>query len=156
MIKFKNWLAPVFDTKLHERKYMPAGEAVEADYKEHFDENGVRSLVVDGQRNTYDEIQSHRDSVDINLIIKRYMNGDFTALDRANPVFMDISSMPSTFAEWLEAQARAKEYFYSLDPDVRAQFNNSYEQFLNGMIVPTKKEEVKKEEVKKEVSDESK
>lgn len=148
-MKFKNWLAPIFDVKLHERHYMPSGEAVEDDYKEHFDADGVRSLVIDGQRNTFDEIQSHRDSVDINLLIKRYMNGDFTALDRANPMFIDISDMPKTFAEWLESQARAKDYFYSLDPDVRAQFNNSYEQFLNQMIVPNQNSEEPVQEVGK-------
>lgn len=139
MPKFKTWLDRLTNTS-REHYFMPAGEKVENDYKEHFDENSVRALVVDGQRNTYDEIQSHRDSVDINLLVKRYMNGDFTALDRSKPVFMDLSLMPQTLAAWKEVEANGKRYFYSLDPDTRALFNNSYEQFVNQIVVPNKVE----------------
>lgn len=121
----------LLNPELHEHYYMNPGEQVEDDYKEHFDKNGVRILKKDGKRNTYDEIQSYAESCDINVIMKRYINGDFTVFDKNNPQYIDCTVFPETYAEWFELGQKAQRYFNELDPEIRSKFNNSFEQFLS-------------------------
>lgn len=123
----KTWLDALFT---HEHIYAPSGERVEDTYKVHYDKNGVRSLVKDGKKNTYDEIQSHAESVDIEVILKRFAHGDLSALGTSNPLYIDTTEMPDNYAEWFDMVQKSTDYFNSLAPDIRAQFNNSVEQFL--------------------------
>lgn len=152
----KTWLDNILAPEDREHIYCNPGELVEDDYRIHYDKNGVRMLVKDGKINTFDEIQSHRDSVDINVILKRYMNGDFTVLNRNDPQYLDTTAFPESFAEWFERGEAAKRYFYSLDPDVRAIYNNSFEQFLSAEV-PAEFDVKPKEntEVKETKTDES-
>lgn len=143
----KTSLSAILDPSLHERFYINPGEAVEDNYAVHYDKNGVRHLRKDGKINTFDEIQSHRESCDVEVILKRYAHGDFSVLDRGDPQYLDTTQFPSSFAEWFEQGEKAKRYFLSLAPEVRAQFNNSFEQFLTAEV-PAKFEvkEVKSDE----------
>lgn len=109
------------------------GQRVEPDYKIRYNKKGVKDLVIDGQRNTYDEIQSHRDSVDLALIFKRYLAGDYSVLDRKPGQYLNISDLPETLGEWHNLMARSRDLFYQLDPDVRDKYNHSVEQFVSAV-----------------------
>lgn len=147
----KTWLDSVLKPEKHERVFCCNGEQVEDNYKVHYDENGVRMLVKDGKKNTFDEIQSHRESCDLDIIIKKYMMGDFSVLNRQDPLYLDTTEFPKSYAEAFEKNEAAKRYFYSLDPEVREQFNNSVEQFLVAEVdkmfatAPVNNEEVSNE-----------
>lgn len=144
------------DPDKHQRFYCNPGEKVESTYEVHYDKNGVRELRDMGKhKNTFDEIQSYRESCDIEVILKKYYNGDYNALNRNEACYIDCTQFPESYAEWFERGEAAKRYFYSLDPDVRAQYNNSFEQFLTAEVPATfdvKPKETIEKEVEKDES----
>lgn len=100
-------------------------------YRAAVDSDGKIDLIQDGIVNVYDEIQSHRDSCDIELMIKRFENGDVTALNRGNPVFLDTVDMPKTFAEVYNVVIQAKNDFQNLPLEVRNAFDHSPEKYFS-------------------------
>lgn len=106
------------------------GQQVEPEYKLHYDKKGAKELVIDGQRNTYDDIQSHADSVDLNLIMKRYAMGDYSVLNKRDGQYLDVSDLPESLGEWFNFMEGARDIFYKLDPSERDKYNHSVEQFL--------------------------
>lgn len=98
-----------------------------------FDRNGHLTLEVSGEENIYDQIQSHKDSCDIHVLMKQYAQGDMEALSRRQAVFVDVTQMPKTYAEMLQAMITAEQYFNSLPVEVRAKFNHSVNEFIAGM-----------------------
>lgn len=115
-----------------------SGDKVEPDYKVHYSKTGVRSLERDGERNTWEEIQSHADSVDINLILARYNNGDESVLHKKPELYIDSSDLPTTLGEWYELNARATEVFKAMKPSERDPYNHDVGQFLNSKIEESK------------------
>lgn len=110
--------------------FTPAGDPVHVEYSGKFDEKGILRLEKVGETNIYNEIQSHADSVDINNIIRRYESGEVDVLSRAQGIFADVTSAPRSYAEMLNLIRRAEEAFDALPADVRAKFDNSFEQFF--------------------------
>lgn len=101
-----------------------------------FDEKGVMTLEKVGEENLYDYIQSHKDSVDIYTILKRYEAGDQAVLSRVQGMYGDFTQFPSTYAEALNAMTAAETYFNSLPVETRAKFGHSFQQFLASMDKP--------------------
>ena len=102
-------------------------------YQPCFDENGVMDLVEVGKEDLYGYIQSHKDSVDIHVILKRFEQGDVAALSRVQGTYGDFTEMPKTYAEALNAMIHAENYFNGLPVEVRAEFGHSFQQFLASM-----------------------
>lgn len=105
-------------------------------YAPEFDSNGHMELVETGKENIYDFIQSHKDSVDINLILKRFANGDAAALSKRQGAYGDFTQMPCSYADMLNQINKGEEYFLSLPVDVRAKFDHSFPQFMAAMGTP--------------------
>ena len=101
-----------------------------------FDEKGVMTLEKVGEENLYDYIQSHKDSVDIYSILKRYQAGDEAVLSKVQGMYGDFTSFPATYAEALNAMNAAETYFMSLPVETRAKFGHSFQQFLASMDKP--------------------
>lgn len=99
-------------------------------YSGHYDEKGRVVLEESGRVNLYDEIQSHAESVDIHVLMKRYQNGDVTALSQAQGFFGDQLDFPKTYAEALNHMHEMERQFMSLPVDVRQNFGNSFSEFL--------------------------
>lgn len=95
-----------------------------------FDDKGVMDLKPSGKINIYDEIQSHKDSVDIHVLLKRYQNGELDVFSKASGMYVDITNMPTTYAEMLNVVNSAEAQFNSLTVEQRAKFGHSFEQFL--------------------------
>lgn len=113
------------------------GSPIKTLYSPKFDDNGVMYLVESGKANLYQEIQSHADSVDIHVLLQRYAQGDTGVLARVQGAYGDFTQMPHTFAEALNTMIAAEQYFMGLPKDVRAKFNNSFQQFIAKMDNPS-------------------
>lgn len=130
MVKFKTQ----YDD--HPRVHVDPGDPVKVLYGPIFDKNGVMSLQEIGKHDLYGEIQSHADSVDINVLLARYANGDVGALARVQGAYGDFTQMPSTFAEALNTMIAAEQYFMGLPVETRAQFGHDFHQFIASMDTP--------------------
>ena len=99
-------------------------------YSGHYDEKGRVVLEESGRINLYDEIQSHAESCDIHVLLKRYESGDPTALSQRQGFFGDFLDFPKTYAEALNHMNEMESCFMQLPPDVREKFGNSFSEFL--------------------------
>lgn len=112
------------------RKFSSSGEEFHPTYELQVDENGVTELKKIGKINTYEQIQSWKDSCDLKTILRRFANGDVNALSSKVPMFGDFSSVPSSLAEYHSQLLQAEEVFSKLPAEIRSEFNNSASQFF--------------------------
>lgn len=119
-------------TQFHKRD-LPAsdpGTPIHKLMKPKFDAKGNYELVEAGEVNVYEEIQSHAESCDINVLMKRYQNGDASALSKVQGTYFDATGMPKTYAEMLNTIISAESQFNSLPLDERSKFDFSFEKWL--------------------------
>ena len=83
------------------------GDPIRQDYIADEDGNPVPS----GKTNLYDEIQSHRASVELSTLLQRYAAGDETALNQIQGVYADVVDAPSSLQEFHERVRTAKNTF---------------------------------------------
>lgn len=121
---------------VHNRVTKVVGSGERDLYSSRIAEDGTVELVKCGTDNLYASIQSHKDSCDIHVLLARYANGDVNALSRVQGVFADITEMPKTYAELLNAVMRGEELFNSLPVEIRAKFDHSLEKFMVSMDSP--------------------
>lgn len=120
----------------HDRFYNSAGDRLRQLYNAEFDREGNLQLVEAGTEDTYDFIQSHADSVDINIILKRFAAGEVDVMSRAQGVYGDFTNMPSTYADMLNVVIAGERAFNDLPIETRAQFDHSYQKWLVAMDSP--------------------
>lgn len=123
----------MFDTQYspRERIHPCAGSRVKQLYAGRYDANGRVVLEEKGTEDLYAYIQSFADSVDINVILARFANGDTEALSRAQGFYADVTDFPPNMADALNRINQAEEMFKSLPLEVRQKFDCSFEQFLS-------------------------
>lgn len=126
---------PVFRHKYqpHDRVRQFPGSGIKQLYSPKLQEDGTIQLVESGTDDLYAEIQSHRDSCDIHVLLKRYQLGDVEALSKVQGTYGDFTAMPKTFAEALNAMIAGEQMFNSLPVDVRKNFDFSLEKFMLAM-----------------------
>lgn len=112
------------------------GDPIKVTLGLHYDKKGCIDLVPKGKYSLYDEIQSHADSCDIHVILKRFAAGDTSVLQQRAGAFADVSNLPTNFAEILNTVCAAEDIFGSLPSEVRNNFGNSVAQFLASMDSP--------------------
>lgn len=121
--------------------------------------DGKISVEVVGKEDIQDYINSFADSVDIEKIVARAMNGEPELLDQRKGFYGDFTEYPKTYAEMLDRVIQAQNIFEKLPLEVRNRFNNDPAQFIAGMDEKDWFEKagfvVKKEEVKESESNES-
>lgn len=125
-----------FDNLYRERKrvFSAPGSAEMPTYRPVIGDSGAIDLIQDGMINIYDQIQSHKDSCDVNLMIKRFENGDLTALGTPrDPVYMDVTDMPKTYAELYQKVIDAKNEFNALPLDLREKFDFDADKYISQM-----------------------
>lgn len=76
------------------RVHCDSGNPMKKVFKPIVRDDGVVELVEAGQESLYDFIQSWKDSVDINVILARYANGDVDALSKVQGAYGDFSQFP--------------------------------------------------------------
>ncbi len=113
---------PVFRTAV--------GSGIIPTYTPHLEKDGTLTLVQDGEHNLYEEIQSHKDSTDLQLIINRYMNGDPTVLSRVQGAYGDFSEMPLSLHAAYDLVRKAELDFKKLPAEIQASFDNDPTKFI--------------------------
>lgn len=114
-----------------ERIHSCSGSRVKKLYTGRYDANGRVVLEEKGTEDLYAYIQSFADSVDINVILARFSNGDTEALSRAQGFYADVTDFPTNMADALNRINECEEMFRSLPLEVRQKFDCSFEQFLS-------------------------
>lgn len=122
----------MFDTQYtpHDRIVANSGSPVKVLYGGKYDANGRVVLEKKGEENLYDYIQSFRDSVDLNVILARFSNGDVAALNKAQGFYADVTDLPKNMADALNRINQAEDMFNALPLETRQKFDCSFEQFL--------------------------
>lgn len=130
--RLEEFIRPSFDTPYSKRLRVVCchGSREKIKYGGHYDEYGRIVLEEVGRENVYDKIQSHAESVDIHVLMKRYQNGDVSALSSAQGFFADISEFPTNYAEALNHITAMQEQFDMLPAETKQKFGNSFSEFL--------------------------
>lgn len=99
-------------------------------------DDGTIELVQTGVEDLQEIYNSQRNSCDVNLIVQQFMAGDPNALNRGNPVFLDLLGAPKSLMEAYQLQYRAEQAFNLLPVEIREKFNQSFTEFLAGAGTP--------------------
>lgn len=129
---------PKFRTQFdaHDPVYQLPGDPVKVIYSPRYDDNGVLDLVATGREDLYEYIQSHKESTDIHVLLDRFANGEEDVLSRMQGFYGDITSMPKTYAEVLNAVIAGEEAFARLPVEIKQKFDNSFAVWLAAMDKP--------------------
>lgn len=123
-------------TTTRTRYYTNPGSSIKVTYGLHYGKKGEMELVEKGKVNLYDEIQSHADSVDIHVVLKRFANGETDVLNQRPGAYGDFSNMPRSFADVLNHINDAEQTFNRLPADIKANFSNSFAEFYAALDDP--------------------
>lgn len=128
----------MFDTQYDKRApiFQEPGSREKLIYSPRYDDNGVLDLVVTGKEDIYAFIQSHKESTDIHVLLDRFANGETDVLQRMQGFYGDVTSMPKTYAEVLNAVIVGEETFARLPVEVKQRFDNSFAVWLSSMDSP--------------------
>lgn len=99
-------------------------------YKPQVNKDGTITLIEDGIVNTDEEIASFADSVDIENIVFRYLNGEVDVLNQHVGQYGDFTNLPKTLAEFLQLQIDSRRTFDGLPAEIRSKFDNDVNQFF--------------------------
>lgn len=113
-----------------DRVFSDPGSPEHITYAGHYDEKGRVVLEESGRENIYDFIQSHAESCDIHVLMKRYANGDVDALSQKQGFYGDFLDFPKTYAEALNHMNEMERRFMALPVETRENFGNSFTEFL--------------------------
>lgn len=105
------------------------------------DPDGTRRLVEDGIVDVYEQIQSFKESCNIESIIKRVSSGEIDLLNINPGIYTDVAAIPEDLISSYKAFDRASEYYRNLPADIRSKFGGFeafLESFAYGAVVTTK------------------
>lgn len=122
----------MFRTKYGEKvsRESDPGSPMKEDYVATLDKDGFIQLEKVGEYSLYDEIQSHSDSCDINLLYKRYVAGETDVLARTQGMYGDFTTMPKTYADMLNSVMAGERFFNALPIDIKNQFGNNFSHWM--------------------------
>lgn len=120
----------------HDRVFSEPGNFERTIYTGQFDDDGILRVVVAGKENLDDFIQSHRDSVDLKIMLKRYKSGEIQDLARVRGIYGDFTKAPASYAEMLNIIKQGRELFEKLPVDARAEFGHDYNRFVASFDSP--------------------
>ena len=114
-------------------KSAPSGNRFAEDISLKYDERGNRIFYSKGTIDLYEKIQSFKDDCDLELIIARCTaSGDFSALQRVQGFYADVSNMPKNLAEVYSSVNAAQNLFSRLPQSIASKFAN-FEDFLSSL-----------------------
>lgn len=105
-------------------------------YTPDIDDAGNITLVQTGVEDLQEIYNSQRDSCDVSVLASRFLAGDESALQRGNPVFLDLLGVPNSLMEAYQLQFRAEQAFNNLPVEIRERFHQNFGEFLAGAGTP--------------------
>lgn len=127
-----------FENQFREHKHFltGVGSREKITYEARYNSKGQLELNEKGKEDWYGYIQSHKDSVDIHVLLERFQRGDVDVLNRVQGFYGDITTLPSTFADALNIVRAGEDFFNSLPVDERAKYNHNFAEFLASFDTP--------------------
>lgn len=103
-----------------------------------YSDNGVKKLDVCGCTDLYAEIQSHRESTDLSIILSRLdpnqvsnMASSYSFNDLLESEIINVTQLPKNAGEMLNLVRSGQNLFDGLPIEVREMFNYSMEKFVS-------------------------
>lgn len=127
----KSVFPTMYDTRT--RRVTNSGSRFKIEYKakpDKVDNKLSFHLEEAGRIDTYGLIQSYKEATELDAIIARYMSGDTSALQRAQAMYADMTSVPKTMIEFLNVAIQTENIFEQLPMDVRRKYNHDYRQLI--------------------------
>lgn len=115
------------------KKTTPEGNQYINTYQEEITKKGKLRLVRTGQTNVYESIQADLESTKIENILHQLAMGDLNALKQREATYCDVTTMPKSLMEAQNLVIRMKDEFYKMPVEVRKEFDNSAEKYVNLM-----------------------
>lgn len=127
-----------------DKEYFPVEEKFVSDpgsryrpiYTSEIKDDGTIELVQTGVEDLQEIYNSQRDTCEVSVLVQKYLNGDESALQRGNPVFLDLLGAPQSLMEAYQLQHRAEQAFASLPVEIREKFDQDFGKFLAGAGTP--------------------
>lgn len=113
-------------------------------------ETGAKVLKIVGRENIYEKIQECLEPTKIENIIRRFEEGDPTALGHESGIYTDISDMPTNIIEAQKRIQDVKAKFASLPIDIKEKFGNDPTVFMAEILSGEGLQKLKKEPEPKE------
>lgn len=114
----------------------PSGDPVRV-IRQKVSDNGRCDRLVDvGTECLQDFIESFKDEVDFNRLVERYRRGDISVLSRVQGVYGDISAMPKTYTEAVQAVDSVKRFYDMQSADFKAKYPTA-EAFMSYVMNPS-------------------
>lgn len=111
--------------------YTDPGQRFNDVYKLTVEDDGTEKLVVCGKVDTYEMIQSYADSCDLKAIIERCTrSGDYSELYKTEGFYADMTIVPKTRSEALQAFAEAENVWNKLPKEAKEKFDNDVNKFF--------------------------
>lgn len=109
-----------------------SGDRYEIEKKGRRNRNGDIEVYETGQKiDRYALIQSHADSCDLNLMVKKFTEGDPNALNRRKAEYLDLTAFPSDYSSLLNTIENGKDLFAGLPTEVKEKFGNDFQKFVS-------------------------
>lgn len=108
----------------------PVGSRVKIVYRGVYMDDGTLELYEAGEEDLYAKIQSHADSVDVNLLVQRYCNGERDVLHRVQGQYLDVTQMPKDMVSYLQMVSDAQAIYDALPVADKSAVGNSFERWL--------------------------
>lgn len=107
-----------------------AGSPIHQLYSSELQPDGDIKLIPTGTENTDEIIQSYYESTTLECILSKFANGDMTALNRYQPIYMDVTKGPKNLAESMQLLIDAENAFAVLPVEIKQQFNNDFRNWI--------------------------
>lgn len=104
-------------------EYPETRDIVKADV----DKDGHEIFVVVDQENFYKKIQAQKDGCDLEQIIRRYLMGDVSVLQRAQGFYADARDWPKSRQEALNLAFEVERAYNNLPEEERAQYADLFD-----------------------------
>ena len=117
----------------HHENFSPSGSPLVTQYRMIVDPaTGCRDLEKCGELNLQERIDSYAEDCKIDNILRRFVGGDISALNRGTAQYVDLSTYPKNFHDATAQINRVKSFYNQLPDQVHEEFP-TFEKFLSAV-----------------------
>lgn len=118
-------------TKTRDRFFCNPGSQLAPIHSIRIDDNGHKTLVDTGEKtDIYAKIVSHKDEVDIELLLRRCEAEGYQILDRQEAVSGDVTLAPKSLLEAQQILQDQENTFNQLPLEIRKEFNFNFNEYI--------------------------